>query len=192
MIIPNHKEKNLEWTYIYCRYFLPYAEIIVSNDFDGRGKGWAAREGFRKSTRNYILLIDGDLDIHPREIKTFMEEIKNADVVVGKKQTSSMPTKRKLISIISRKLIQTLFNLPISDTQTGIKLFKREALLDWETDGFLFDVEILYKAHRNGFKIKEIPVHAVTSKSKSLKDIGKSLCELLTLWYQSLCQHTKA
>jgi glycosyltransferase involved in cell wall biosynthesis len=184
IIIPNHHEKEVEWVYCFCRYFFPYAEIIIENDPDGRGKGYTIRRGFQKSTKDWIIFIDGDMDIHPRDIKTLLDEKKDSDIVIGKKSFESMRNNRKIISGFSRLIIKTLFNIPVSDTQTGIKLFNRNALKEWKTDGFLFDVEILHNAHKQGFKIKEVQVFAKSSKNKSLKDLGKTLCELITLWFR--------
>jgi len=50
----------------------------------------------------------------------------------------------------------------IRDTQCGFKMFKKkiakELFANLETSGFAFDVEILYKAIKKGYKVKEIPV----------------------------------
>lgn len=191
IIIPNHNEKNVEWVYSYCRYFFPHAEIIIENDPIGKGKGHTIREGISKTSGEKIVFIDGDMDIHPREINKLMEYSKDYDVVIGTKEIKYVPFNRKVISLISRKFIKLMFNLPINDTQTGLKLFKKSALYCWKTDGYLFDVELLYKAHKQGHKIKEIPINATITKHKTFKVLVNSICEIVNLWYRLLFRPTK-
>jgi glycosyltransferase involved in cell wall biosynthesis len=184
IIIPNHNEKEIEWVYSYCRYFFPYSEIIVENDYTGRGKGYTVREGFKKSTKDWIIFLDGDMDIHPREIKKLLERPEY--VTIGTKEINSYSI-RGQISKLSRYIIRYLFRLPCSDTQTGLKLFNRKSLSDWKTSGFLFDVEIIYKAYKKNFKIKEVPIiSGKPSKRKGLFVLIKSLWELIILWFRLL------
>lgn len=178
IIIPNHNEKEIEWVYTYCRYFFPYAEIIVENDPMGMGKGYTVRRGLEKSTKDWVVFIDGDMDIHPREIKKLIEV--QADAVIATKKIRK--DSRQWLSIISRFIIRHIFQTNISDTQTGLKLFNRKILPRWKTDGFMFDVEILTKLEKKGIEIKEVTIDCLTAtKKKGLKDIIKCTYELLTL-----------
>jgi hypothetical protein len=103
------------------------------------------------------------------------------DVVVGRKY---FPKRlgRKLLTFCSRLWIRLLFGLMI-DTQTGIKAFNYKP--EWKTDGWSFDIEILYKAKKEGKSIIEIPVKAVASGKKGLKDIWLALMETLKIRFQS-------
>lgn len=186
IIIPNHNERLIDSTVYWCGRHFPNAEIIVEHDFEGNGKGYTLREGLKKATRNWIVFLDGDMDILPCEIHKLINNVDGADVVVGIKSTKNTPFSRKVISHLSRRLIKMMFNIPLVDTQTGIKLFKRETLSDWETDGFLCDIEIIYKASKKGFKIAEVPVDAFLSKAKTIKQIGKTLWELIILKFRLL------
>ena len=52
---------------------------------NNHGKGHALKKGFQRAKGKYICFLDGDLDLHPRLIKSFIEymEKEKADVVIG-------------------------------------------------------------------------------------------------------------
>jgi len=132
------------------------------------GKGCALREGFQYAEGRYICFLDGDLDIHPRLINTFLEFMnkENADVVIGSKRHPSSkvnyPFHRKILSLGYQSFIKILFNLSIKDSQVGIKIYKKEVLDKIFprilVKDYAFDIELLINAHRNGYKIVEAPI----------------------------------
>ena len=132
------------------------------------GKGAALRAGFEASTGRYVMLLDGDLDIHPKQTPYFFEEMvtKGADIVVGSKRhrrsVVQYPWHRRLVSGCYFTLVKWFVGLPITDTQTGMKLFKREVLgpaLDrMLVKTYAFDLELLSIAASRGAKIAEAPV----------------------------------
>jgi len=132
------------------------------------GKGAALRAGFEASTGRYVMLLDGDLDIHPKQTPYFFEEMvtKGADIVVGskrhKKSVVQYPWHRRFVSGCYFTLVKWFVGLPITDTQTGMKLFKREvlgpALERMLVKTYAFDLELLSIAASRGAKIAEAPV----------------------------------
>lgn len=181
IIIPNRKEKRIAEMVEQTRALFPDAQIIVSNDDTGQGKGITLQRGLWYAQRDFVVFINGDMDIHPSNINRLLDHINYYDIVIGIKKTDHLPLLRKLISNLSRWLIRTMFRLPISDTQTGIKVFKRYALHNWDTKGYGFDIEILADAHRRGYQIKEVEVTCESTKSKGLKDLFKTLKEVIAL-----------
>lgn len=132
------------------------------------GKGLALREGFRHSRGSHVLLLDGDLDLNPDTLPGFFEAMQRegADIVVGSKRHPESqidyPWKRRVASVVYYGLVRLLVGLPVTDTQTGMKLFRREAL-QWAFDRmlvkrFAFDVEILSIAHGHGYRVAEAPI----------------------------------
>ena len=100
------------------------------------GKGNALKRGFAASRGSHILLLDGDLDLAPTRITTFFDVMadKRASIVIGSKRHPDSiidyPWHRRLASEVYFTIVRLLVGLPISDTQTGMKLFTREAL-EW-------------------------------------------------------------
>ena len=132
------------------------------------GKGAALRAGFEASTGGFVMLLDGDLDILPEQTPLFFEAMvsKNADVVVGSKRHKDSqvqyPWHRRIVSWVYFTLVRIFIGLPITDTQTGMKLFKREilgeALSRMLVKTYAFDLELLSIAFQRGAKITEAPV----------------------------------
>lgn len=132
------------------------------------GKGNALRVGFRASKGNFILLLDGDLDIAPKMLPKFFDSMKsrNSDIVVGSKRHPESkvqyPWHRRLSSFVYYSLVHLFIGLPVTDTQTGMKLFRRqplgEALDRMLVKTYAFDLELLAIACGRGAKISEAPV----------------------------------
>ncbi len=132
-----------------------------------QGKGHALQVGFKKASGELIVFCDGDLDINPLGIVTMVEMLAthNADVVVGSKTHPNSivkyPPIRKALSKIFSLIVDTMFDLPIRDTQTGLKVFKRKVLENnlekVRAKGFAFDLELLVRVNKTGI-IVEGPV----------------------------------
>lgn len=178
IIIPSHNEPNAGWMAQEIKALFPGAEVIISNDAIGRGKGWAVREGLKKCKGNLIAYIDGDRDIEPRMILRLFPFIADYDAVIGSKRICHKHFSRRLLTLMSRIYIRLLFGIQ-ADTQTGIKLFKRRVLDDWKTDGFLFDVEILSRIDNK--RIVEVPVETTITSRMTWGAVWRTFVESLTL-----------
>jgi glycosyltransferase involved in cell wall biosynthesis len=144
-----------------------------------RGKGAALFFGFTFATGEYIAFLDADLEIHPQYVKKFLERLHetNADLVIGTKvpKLGQMPVLRRIMSLVYREFVSLLFGLSLRETQTGIKLFRREVLEDCiprlRVSRFAFDVELMVAASRFGYHIVEFPVEVGFSRKSSLQRI---------------------
>ncbi|MBI2861223.1 MAG: glycosyltransferase family 2 protein [Chloroflexi bacterium] len=135
---------------------------------DNQGKGFALRYGFQFATGELVAFLDADLDLHPSqllELYQIMEQT-GADVVIGSKNHPQSqleyPTYRRIMSQAYYWIVRMLFRLPVHDTQTGIKLFRREALEQalprLLVKRYAFDLELLVNIHHLGYIIAEGPV----------------------------------
>ncbi len=132
------------------------------------GKGNALICGTFYSKGDYVAFLDADMDLHPEQLEDFFTIMKsrNADVVIGSKfhpqSKVEYPRLRRVYSFFYFMLVRSLFGLPVRDTQTGIKLFKREVLEHVLprvlVKRFAFDLELLANVHHFGYRIVEAPV----------------------------------
>jgi len=174
-----------------------FPNLIVKKNSQNFGKGRALKKAFKYVKGNLVVWLDADLDLHPFQIKTFYDimMLNKADIVIGSKlhpnSKLSYPFHRKVISLCYYFLIRFLFGLPCHDTQTGIKLFKRNVLEKVLprilVKKFAFDLEVLVNAHQLGFKIVEAPV-ILDSKREcpriGLRSIFATFWDTLAVWYR--------
>lgn len=134
-----------------------------------QGKGAAIRKGFDQAKGDFIFFIDGGMELHPKELRIFfgLMRLYNADIVLGSKRHPQSkvhyPGFRRLLSWIYQKMIKAMFHVDVTDTQVGMKLFRRDvaqAVLPFlQVDRYGFDLEILSLASMMGFnKMLEAPI----------------------------------
>jgi len=170
-VIPNRNEENI---YKVMDGLERYADqIIVFRDRYGRGKGYALRQALKCADGDIIIIIDGDHDIDPIWISKLLPCIPEYDVVVAKKNLPANK-KRRLITLLSRLYIRVVFGIKV-DTQTGLKIFNYKP--SFKTDGWAFDIEMIYEAKRLGKKIKQVPIEAQASGTKSWRIVCRCLLE---------------
>ena len=124
---------------------------IVSLHISRSGKGEALRRGAQAARGEFVVFIDADLDLPPEQILFFVaiQRVKKADAVIGSKMhpdsTVEYPLIRRVYSLGYFWLVKALFGLPVRDTQTGLKLVRRELLLKalekTESRGFTLDLD---------------------------------------------------
>ena len=111
---------------------------------------------FEETSGAYVYVIDGDLDRNAAKLGRFVERMceTDADIVIGTKRS------RRLLNRIYYSFVNAFLGLPISDTQTGARLFRRETL-KYALERALsktgaFDLELLTIAAGHGAKIAEV------------------------------------
>ncbi len=143
--------------------------IIVTGYQQNMGKGHAVRFGMAKAKGDIIGFTDVGLDIDPSAIPLALEHFRwyNADGIIGSKRHPASkvyyPWQRRILSFGYQLGTRALFGLKVRDTQVGLKIFKREVLLQTLprllVKEFAFDVEMLSVANYLGFKrIYETPI----------------------------------
>ena len=182
---------------------LEHGEVRSIRHEHNLGKGAALQTGFRASTGELVAFLDADLDVHPRQIVQLMAamEASGAQVIVASKlhPDSRFETSwiRLVLSQAYYAVIRVLFGLPLRDTQTGLKLFRRDVLHDvlprMKVRRFASDLELLVGAHRYGYQMREVPVE-VSQRRKRQPNIGplavvESAIDTLRVYYWSSFWH---
>jgi glycosyltransferase involved in cell wall biosynthesis len=133
------------------------------------GKGFALSCGVDQSTGSLVTFIDADMELDPATIGGFIQIMKaeGCDAVIGSKRHPeskvAYPAFRRLQSALYQVLVRLLFNLNVRDTQTGLKLFRRQVLSEalplLAIKRFAFDLELLVVARYLGYrKVCEAPI----------------------------------
>jgi glycosyltransferase involved in cell wall biosynthesis len=158
---------------------------LVLKHAQNRGKGAALQTGAEAAEGSVVIFLDGDLDLPPSQVPGLLDLFSDlgVDVLVGAKQTGMgdgrYPWKRRALSHIFSFISRILFRLPIDETQTGLKIFKRTVLDEvfgrQKVFGYAFDLELLVRAHRAGFQIAQTPVELRVGASSAP-------LQLSTLW----------
>jgi dolichyl-phosphate beta-glucosyltransferase len=144
--------------------------IRVMGGKERRGKGYAVRMGIAEARGQFIGFADADNKTPIGQLDQFLPWLKNGmEVVIGTRRHPGAQIERK--QNLYRRFGSQVFSVfmhgiiglrDIPDTQCGFKFFRSQAakILFGESfvDGYIFDVEILFRARQRGYRIVQIPV----------------------------------
>jgi len=137
------------------------------------GLGSAYITGFQhllKGDSQAIGQMDADFSHEPAKVLELVNALEGCDVAIGSRYVQGgsvdkdWPYWRKWLSGFGNLYARTILSLPIRDTTGGFRLFRREALAAMpleriKSNGYVFQVETAYVAHRLGCNFKEIPIY---------------------------------
>lgn len=157
------------------------------------GKGYAVRYGIARARGDVIAFIDSGGDILAHSIRIALEHFlwQDADIVVASKRHPlskvRYPWPRKVLSRGYQLIVRTLFGLNITDTQVGLKVYKRMVLEDvlprLLVKRFAFDIEILAVANYLGYtRIFEAPVELDFTGVSSITSANFWHISIRVLW----------
>lgn len=175
---------------------LPRVRVIGSEV--NLGKGSALIRGAHAALGDLVVFVDADLEVHPRQLDLLYEVLmrENADVVIGSKlhpaSSIEYPRSRRILSRGYYLLVRLLFGLPVHDTQTGLKLYRREVLQRVAprlvVKRFAHDLEALVNVHRLGYRIAEAPVRVTRERAFSRigpLDVFHVARDTAAIWYRT-------
>ena len=137
------------------------------------GLGTAYLAGFQhvlETGAEAIAQMDADLSHPPELLLEFVEALRSCDLVVGSRYVPggsvdrSWPLWRKGLSAFGSLYAHTILRLPVRDLTSGFKLWRRSTLLGIplqrvSSNGYAFQIEMTYLAHRMGYRIRELPFY---------------------------------
>ncbi len=166
------------------------------------GKGQAVRAGLERGRGRYLGFIDADGDVPPELLADFVDVVRtqSPDVVLGSKRHPGSqvvyPPARRLYSWGYQQLVRLLFRLDVRDTQAGIKLVRRDVLIDvlpsMVEQGYAFDLELLVVARFLGYRhLVEAPVRIGRrfTSTVSPKVVAEMLRDTLAIWWRLRVRH---
>lgn len=167
------------------------SKIRIYGYEENMGKGYTVRYGIARAKGDLIAFIDAGMDINPWGIPLLLEHMQwyGSDVIVGSIRHSASrvigyPFKRRIYSIGYHWATRIMFGLKITDSQRGLKIFRREVLEKvlprLMVKRFAFDIEILSVAKLLGFKkIHDGPVEMDARKFKYSSIKSSSVISML-------------
>ncbi len=136
-----------------------------------RGRGTAGIEGFQYAVKQgveFIIEMDADFSHRPSYISSFLKEMKDCDLLIGSRMVkgggeTGRGAVRQLITRGANLYIRLVLGLPYKDCTSGYRVFSRKVLEAIDLDDIMSTgpsivQEVLYMAHRKGFRIKEVPI----------------------------------
>ncbi|MCC7104293.1 MAG: glycosyltransferase family 2 protein [Chloroflexi bacterium] len=137
-----------------------YPRLRIQTHERNRGYGAALATGFSAAQKELVFLTDGDKQFDVRELADFLPLPDDVDLYIGYRQPRADPPPRLLFGHGWNLVVRLLFGYTARDVDCAFKLFRREVWrrLDVRSRGATFSAELLVKARRVGFRIRERPV----------------------------------
>ena len=147
-------------------------DLVLRSEKSGRGAAVIA--AFKKGLadpRGYSTFVEMDADFshHPRELPRLLEALREHDMVVGSRYvpgggTSDWGALRPTLSWLANKYVALVAGVPIRDTTSGYRAYRRAVLEETEFDrikirGYVVHGEMAYQAWLHGFRLGEVPIH---------------------------------
>ena len=134
-----------------------------------RGYGSALKAGICAASGSIVVMLDADSTYDASFVPDLINRLHetNADLVIGTRLKGSIdrgampPLHRYLGTPLLTMFLRQLYAAPISDCNSGMRAFKRDAFIKWNVcePGMEFASEMIMSAARSGAVIKEVPIH---------------------------------
>ncbi|HCO92669.1 MAG TPA: hypothetical protein DIU00_01750 [Phycisphaerales bacterium] len=163
-----------------------------------RGKGYAVRTGIKHSSGQYVMFADSGSCVPYEDTLRGLELLKSdaCDIAHGSRKMRECHIERT--QSLYRRICSRIFHwfvihdmkIPaeFTDTQCGFKMYKgdvaRHLYGEAITDGFSFDIEIIMRAQKEGYRIREFPIDWTCDRDSRLSPTRSSwhvLSELLKI-----------
>lgn len=148
-----------------------YSRLYLMRRTDKEGLGTAYRAGFIYALeREYdnVLQMDADLSHDPEELPEMIEELKEYDLVIGSRYSQGVsvvhwPISRLILSYCANLYTRLITGMPVKDGTSGYKAWRSDVLRTIDltrvsSQGYSFQIEMNFRAWKNGYKIKESPI----------------------------------
>lgn len=166
------------------------------------GRGGACLEGFKAALdtqSEFIGEMDGDFYHEPADIARLLAAVQSAgaDFVIGSRYLPGgaprgWPLRRHIFSRLANRFARLVLGVKVSDYTNGFRIYRREVILallrePYRTKGYILLSEMLYRAHRLGYRPAEAPVICVNRKPQSnfsLREIKDAFLGILAIRFR--------
>jgi dolichol-phosphate mannosyltransferase len=152
-------------------------DLVLRHEKSGRGAAVIAafKKGLADARRYEVFLeMDADFSHHPSELPKLLAKLSpggegGCDMVVGSRYvpgggSSEWGFWRPLLSGLANRYIALVAGVPIRDTTSGYRAYRRAVLEETDFDrikirGYVVHGEMAYQAWIHGFRLGEVPIH---------------------------------
>jgi len=163
-----------------------------------KGKGHAIRTGIKQTSGKYVMFADSGSCVPFEDVLRGLKLLESGacDIAHGSRKLSESQIKktqswyRRTCSAIFHRFVICFMKIPseLTDTQCGFKIYKgdiaRQLYAQCITEGFMFDVEIIMRAVKQGYRIKEFPIDWTCDRDSRLSpthNLWNVLSDLITI-----------
>ena len=163
-----------------------------------RGKGYAVRAGVKETIAEYVMFADSGSCVPYENVLQGLKLLQNrsCDIAHGSRKMRGTKIRkpqswyRRICSRVFHRFVIIVMKIPteFTDTQCGFKIYRgdvaRNLYSQCITDGFLLEVEIIMRALKQGYRIKEFPVDWTCDRDSRLsltRSLWRVLFELITI-----------
>jgi len=162
--------------------------LIVRPEKDGlaqayfAGFKWAIDHGYER-----VVQMDADFSHDPKTAALLLQGLDDADMVMGTRYgngggTAGWSKLRETISRSANLYTTTVLSFPFRDMTSGFNAWRISALQEVDyttlkTRGYVYQVELKYRAHKRGLRLKEIPFIFTERRSGVSKISAKIIAE---------------
>jgi dolichol-phosphate mannosyltransferase len=148
---------------------LAFLSVLHRKRKEGLGPAYVA--GFERALAEgaeLVATIDCDFSHDPHDLPRLVSASSRADIAIGSRYvpgggTANWGAVRRLVSRGGSVYARTVLGIPVRDTTSGFKVYRREVLeairpASIESLGYAFQIETVYRALRAGFTVEEVPI----------------------------------
>lgn len=154
------------------------------------GFAWGSDQGY-----DAVVEMDADGSHAPEELPRLLDALGDADVVLGSRyvtggKTVGWPWHRHLVSRSGNVYVRLALGMPLRDATGGYRAYRTTVLdkIDLgsiESQGYCFQVDLAWRAHRNGFRVQEVPI-TFTERQRGHSKMSSSIVQealwRVTVW----------
>jgi dolichol-phosphate mannosyltransferase len=148
---------------------LPAVEVLHRAAKEGLGRAYIA--GFEHALAQgaeIVMEMDADFSHDPADLPRLIRAVDDVDLVLGSRYVPGGGVEnwgrfRRALSRGGSLYARVILGVPINDLTGGFKAFRRATLegIDYRelhADGYGFQIELTYRAYKEGYRVKEIPI----------------------------------
>jgi len=164
-------------------------KVLHRKQKSGLGRAYVAGFKYILSSDNHydrIIQMDADFSHDPKYLIDLIKATETKDISLGSRyifggRITRWNSFRRMVSYIANIYARRLLNLKINDCTSGFRCFRREVLdqikLETiESNGYLFQIEVLSRCSRLGFSMQEVPIIFVE------REYGKTKFSFYDIW----------